>query len=82
LDCHDQWAKGRRVSIAGNLAGNFFAGNVGMPVRGIQNGEARRICTRDTDFHQCNPSNPILIPDAADLSVREIYFDHIFPMND
>jgi hypothetical protein len=26
----------------------------------------------------CSPSNSILIADAADLSVREIYLDHIF----
>ena len=26
----------------------------------------------------CNPSNPILIADAADLSVCEIYLDHVF----
>jgi hypothetical protein len=25
-----------------------------------------------------NPSNPILIADAADLSIGEIYLDHIF----
>jgi Protein of unknown function (DUF1614) len=26
----------------------------------------------------CNSSNPILIADAADLSIREIYLDHVF----
>ena len=25
----------------------------------------------------CTPSNPILIADSAELSVRKIYFDHI-----
>ena len=25
-----------------------------------------------------NSSNPILIADAADLSIREIYLDHVF----
>jgi hypothetical protein len=26
----------------------------------------------------CSPSNPILVAEAADLSVRKIYLDHIF----
>jgi protein-L-isoaspartate O-methyltransferase len=33
--------------------------------------------TYPTSSLSCSPSNPILIADAANLSVREIYLDHI-----
>jgi hypothetical protein len=72
-----------RIFITKNPACRTWLGQCGIEVAAfhLADASAARLEERRSEDRMsvsCSPSDPVLITDAADLSVCEIYLDHIF----
>jgi hypothetical protein len=82
-DCATAFMTVPRVFITKNPACRTRLGQCGIEVAAfhLADASAARLEERRSEDRMsvsCSPSDPVLIADAADLSVCEIYLDHIF----